>query len=111
MVFLKQGRQYEAANEFEWARKLMPGHPDPRVNLAMTLEKAGKVEDALASYGAALEVYAGYLPAVQGMARLTVKADGRTSGSPGGWRPSHCRARRPIGRSGPAHSGPETETR
>jgi Tfp pilus assembly protein PilF len=75
VVFLKQGKRYEAAAEFEWARKLMPGHPDPRVNLAMTLEEAGKHDQALASYSAALEVYPGYLPAVQGMARLTIRAD------------------------------------
>ena len=74
VVFLKQGKRYEAAAEFEWARKLMPGHPDPRVNLAMTLEDAGKADEALASYSAALEVYAGYLPAVQGVARLLVRS-------------------------------------
>jgi tetratricopeptide (TPR) repeat protein len=76
VVFLKQGKRYEAANEFEWAKKLMPAHPDPRVNLAMTLEEAGRVEDAIASYTAALEVYPGYLPAVQGIARLTVRSGG-----------------------------------
>jgi Flp pilus assembly protein TadD len=32
VVYLKQGELYEAAHEFEWARKLMPGHPDPRMN-------------------------------------------------------------------------------
>jgi tetratricopeptide (TPR) repeat protein len=74
VVFLKQGKRYEAANEFEWAKKLMPAHPDPRVNLAMTLEEAGKVDDAIASYTAALEVYPGYLPAVQGIARVTLRA-------------------------------------
>ena len=63
-----------AANEFEWARKLMPGHPDPRVNLAMTLEMAGKVVEELASYGAALKVYPDYPPAVQGIASLTLRA-------------------------------------
>jgi Tfp pilus assembly protein PilF len=72
VLYLKQEKLYEAANEFEWARKLMPGHPDPRVNLALTLEMAGKVEDALASYKAALEVYPDYLPAIEGIARLTV---------------------------------------
>ena len=74
VVFLKQGKRYEAAAEFEWARKLMPGHPDPRVNLAMTLEEAGKADEALASYSAALEVFSGYLPAVQGVARLLVRS-------------------------------------
>jgi tetratricopeptide (TPR) repeat protein len=74
VLYLKQQKLYEAANEFEWARKLMPGRPDPRVNLALTLEMAGKVEEALASYGAALEVYPEYLPAVQGIASLTVRS-------------------------------------
>ena len=74
VVFLNQGKLYEAANEFEWARKLMPGHPDPRFNLAMTLEQAGQVDDALASYTAALEVYDGFLPAIQGLASLTLRS-------------------------------------
>ncbi len=47
-VFLEKGRLYEAANEFEWARKLMPGKPDPRMSLALTLEVAGRVEDTTA---------------------------------------------------------------
>ena len=40
---------YDAAAEFEWARKLMPGHPDPRLNLAITLERAGREEGATAA--------------------------------------------------------------
>lgn len=74
VLFLEQGKLYEAANEFEWARKLMPGHPDPRFNLAMTLERAGQAEEAFASYTAALEVYEGFLPAIQGLARLSVRS-------------------------------------
>jgi tetratricopeptide (TPR) repeat protein len=73
---------YEAAGEFEWARKLIPGHPDPRVNLALTLEKAGRTDDALNAYETALEVYPHYLPAIQGLARLqlrTGKPDQRTN--------------------------------
>ncbi len=38
VVFLERGELYEAAHEFEWARKLMPGHPDPRINLALVME-------------------------------------------------------------------------
>lgn len=73
VVFLQAGKLYEAAHEFEWARKLMPGHPDPRVNLAMTLDQAGKVDQALESYRAALEVHPGYLPAIQGQALIAVR--------------------------------------
>lgn len=74
ILYLDAGRLYEAASEFEWARKLMPGHPAPRVNLAMTLERAGKADEAIAAYDAALAVYQGYLPAVQGKARLLARA-------------------------------------
>lgn len=73
VLFLNAGKLYEAAHEFEWARKLLPGHPDPRVNLALVLETAGKVDDALAAYDAALEVYPDYLPAIMGAACLTLR--------------------------------------
>ena len=84
VIHLNRGDLYEAANEFEWSRKLMPGHPDPRFNLAMTLEQAGQVDEALASYSAALEVYDGFLPAIQGLALLTVKS-GRDDERLEGW--------------------------
>ncbi|MBL0922087.1 MAG: hypothetical protein IBJ10_08150 [Phycisphaerales bacterium] len=77
VLLLRKGRVYEAAEEFEWARKLMPGHPDPRVNLALALETAGREREAIDAYDAALAVYEGYLPALQGKARLQV-ATGRT---------------------------------
>lgn len=80
VLLLRQGRLYEAAHEFEWARKLMPGHPDPRVNLAIALEHAGRTDDALRAYDAALAVYDNYLPALQGRARLLV-ASGRADRS------------------------------
>jgi len=74
VVFLKEGKLYEAAQEFEWAKKLMPGAPDPRVNLALVWEAAGRTDDALGAYASALEVRSEYMPAVQGMARLLVRA-------------------------------------
>jgi len=49
VVYLERGDLYAAANEFEWARKLMPGHPDPRTNLPLTLERTGLEDRALAS--------------------------------------------------------------
>ncbi len=77
VLYLKQRKLYEAANEFEWARKLMPGHPDPRVNLALALETAGRTGEALASYSSALEVWPNYLPALEGIASLTLRAGDR----------------------------------
>ncbi|MFG0318446.1 MAG: tetratricopeptide repeat protein [Planctomycetota bacterium JB042] len=83
VVHLKRGDLYEAAHEFEAARKLMPGHPDPRMNLGIALERAARVDEAIAAYAAALEVYSDHLPAMQAMARLQVSAgrvDERTEG-------------------------------
>jgi tetratricopeptide (TPR) repeat protein len=74
VVYLAQGKLYEAAGEFEWARKLMPGHPDPRMNLAFTLETAGRTDDALVTYASALEVYPDYLPTMQALARAQLRA-------------------------------------
>ena len=75
VLFLERGDLYEAASEFEWARKLMPGHPDPRMNLALTLDRTGQSEEALAAYTATLEVYPGHIGAIQGLARLAVMED------------------------------------
>lgn len=84
VVYLKHSPPllYEAASEFEWARKLMPGHPDPRMNLAFTLESAGRVDDALAGYRSALEVYPDHLPTIQAMARLQVRSGREDAGTP-----------------------------
>ncbi len=81
VIYLKHGQLYEAANEFEWARKLMPGHPDPRMNLALTLERAGRIDEAMDTYATALEVYANHLPTMQALSRLQLRhgrADDRT---------------------------------
>ena len=74
VVYLKQGKLYEAAGEFEWARKLLPGHPDPRLNLALTLEQAGKTDEAIATYKTALEVWPGHIATIQALAKLHVQA-------------------------------------
>ena len=74
VVFLKEGKLYEAAHEFEWARKLLPGNPDPRVNLAITLERAGRSAEAFKSYETAIEVSPEYLPAIEGAASIAVRS-------------------------------------
>ena len=82
-LLLHRNMLYEAANEFEWARKLMPGHPDPRMNLALTLERAGRIDEALATYNSALEAYAGHIPTMQALAQLQLRhkrTDERTLG-------------------------------
>lgn len=73
-LLMQQGLLYEAAAEYEWARKLLPGHPDPRLNLGYTLELAGRTDEAIATYRTALEVYPDHLPSMQALSRLQVKA-------------------------------------
>ena len=78
VVFLGRGNLYEAAHEFEWARKLMPGHPDPRVNLGIVMDTAGRTAEARTAYEAALDVWPGYVPAMQGLASLAVRTNERS---------------------------------
>jgi Flp pilus assembly protein TadD len=77
VIYLGRGELFSAAGEFEWARKLLPGLPDPRINLAMVFEKAGRTDDALGAYASALEVYPQHLQATQGLVRLQIRT-GRT---------------------------------
>ena len=78
VLLLAKGEFYEAAGEFEWGRKLLPGSPDPRINLALTLERAGHTDEALLEYRNALEVRPGHIPATQALARLEVTSGKRS---------------------------------
>lgn len=82
VVYLRGNDLYKAATEFETARKLMPGNPEPRQNLAMTYERAGRTPEALESYRAALEAQGDHIASIQGLTRLEVstgKADPATA--------------------------------
>jgi len=78
VLCLRQSRLYEAATEFEAARKLMPGSPDPRLNLGLTFEKAGLYERAFTAYDAALEAWPSHIRTIEAIARLTLRT-GRTN--------------------------------
>ncbi|MFK7960841.1 MAG: hypothetical protein AB8G96_09980 [Phycisphaerales bacterium] len=81
VLLLERGDLYGAAQEFQWASRLLPGHPDPRLNLALTFEDAGRVGDAIDSCELALEVYDGHIPSSQALARLQLlhqRTDERT---------------------------------
>ncbi len=75
VLLMAKGDLYEAAREFEWARKLLPGHPDPRVNLAIALESALKHSDAIEAAQSALEVQPGHLPAIQTLAFIQITSN------------------------------------
>lgn len=72
VILLGQSKLYDAAEEFEWSRKLLPGHPEPRVNLAITLERGGRHSDALEAAQSALEVRPGHLGALKTIAWITI---------------------------------------
>jgi len=74
VLLLNDGDLYGAAEEFDRARKLMPGHPDPRLNLGLALERGGKLEEALEAYASAIEVFPDHLPALQALAKLQVRS-------------------------------------
>jgi len=82
-IYLDQGHLYSAATEFELAAKFLPGHPDPRLNLALTLERAGRVAEALEGYREALVAYEGHLPSMQALARLQVRSGQADEGTAG----------------------------
>ncbi len=54
------------------------------MNLALTLEQAGQVDEAIQAYQTALEVYPGHIPTVQALARLHVQR-GRDTPDLDGW--------------------------
>jgi tetratricopeptide (TPR) repeat protein len=73
VLHFRRGELSAAAQEFLWAQRMMPGHADPRLNLALTLEAAGRVDEALEEYRSALEVHPGHLPTLQAMVRCRLR--------------------------------------
>jgi Tfp pilus assembly protein PilF len=73
VLHLQAGAYFDAANAFDAARRLMPSHPGPRVNLGLLFERAGRIDDAIGEYQNALEVADGHMPAVQALARCQLK--------------------------------------
>ena len=63
-----------AALALIWAGRLLPGAADPRMNLALTLERAGRIDQALASYRSALDASPDHIPTIQAMTRLQLRA-------------------------------------
>lgn len=74
-ILLAREELFEAATEFEWAKKLMPGHPSPRLNLAITLERAGRTTEALAEYRSALESQPEHIQTIQALTRLQIRSN------------------------------------
>ncbi|MDX9911484.1 MAG: tetratricopeptide repeat protein [Phycisphaerales bacterium] len=73
VIALNRDDLYEAATRFDAARRLMPAQPDPRVNLGMVFERAGRIDDALDAYRSALDVQPGDMHAVQALTRCELR--------------------------------------
>ena len=92
VLLLGEGKLYDAAEEFEWARKLMPGHPEPRVNLAITLERGARHAEALEAAKTALEIRPGHLGALKTLAYIQVREGQEDSSTRGYLDAIICRA-------------------
>ena len=55
-VYLRQGKLYLAAWEFEYAAKLMPELPEPNYNLGMVYEQAEQLDQAIDYYSKACKM-------------------------------------------------------
>jgi hypothetical protein len=65
----------------------LPGHQDPPVNLALVMERAGRNDEAFASYETAPKVWPNYLPVLHVLASLTLRACDRADPRLDGWLP------------------------
>lgn len=72
-LLLRRGDLGRAVQHFQQARRLMPGNPDPRLNLGLTFEAATRYDEALDAYAAALDVAPDHIPAMQALTRLQVR--------------------------------------
>ena len=70
---LAAGRYHHAAIGLQQAARLMPESPQPRLNLGLTLETVGRLDDARTHYDAALAIAPDHLPAKQALARLLTR--------------------------------------
>jgi Flp pilus assembly protein TadD len=72
-VYFVQKKYYLAAWEFQYAAKLMPNNAEPKNNLAMVLEAAGKPADAVKYYKQALAIQPDNPELIANLARVYVK--------------------------------------
>jgi Tfp pilus assembly protein PilF len=64
---------FTAAESFQLAAKLLPGRPDPRMNLGLVMERAGRLDDALHSFRSAVEASPSHMPSVEALTSLEIR--------------------------------------
>ncbi len=70
---------FAAAEYFQAAGRLMPGRPDPRMNLGLVMERAGRLDDALAAYASAVDASPNHVPSLQALTSLEFRLDRTTT--------------------------------
>jgi Tfp pilus assembly protein PilF len=64
---------FAAAESFQLAAKLLPGRPDPRMNLGLVMERAGRLDDALLAYRSAVEASPSHMPSIEALTSLEIR--------------------------------------
>lgn len=77
-AYYAQKEWYKAAWEFEYAKKLLPRHPEPRNNLGLVLEMAGELDRAAESYREAAALDGSNMQYCGNLARALVRRGDRT---------------------------------
>jgi Flp pilus assembly protein TadD len=72
-VYYHDKKLYLAAWEFQYAAKLMPNVPEPRNNLGLVFESAGKLDDAIGSYDEARQMEPDNVQILGNLARARVR--------------------------------------
>jgi Flp pilus assembly protein TadD len=72
-VYFHDKKFYLAAWEFQYAAKLMPNVPEPRNNLGLVFESAGKLDDAVSSYDEARNLEPDNVQILGNLARARVR--------------------------------------
>lgn len=73
LLYFRQSKLYLAAWEFQYATKLMPGHPEARNNLGLVFEASGKLEQAIGSYEEAMKAEPDNAQFVGNLARARIR--------------------------------------
>ncbi len=76
-IHLESDQLADAAEHFLTASKLVSGDPDPHVNLAITLYRAGRFQEALDEVNIAEEMSPDYLPMLQTRCYILLREDRR----------------------------------
>lgn len=74
LTLLHEGRAYEAAWEFHYAAKLMPGSVSATNNLGLVMERVGRLDEAIELYHDALKISPENIEVMGHLARAYVKA-------------------------------------